>query len=343
MQSPVEAPEMFPQQTREGLLWLAHGKDPNFSAWTDTVQLDYRNPATREAMLTELQRIAGMCDGVRCDMAMLVLNSIFERTWGGRAGPRPSTEYWGEVIPVVKKSYPGFLFIAEAYWGLEWELQQQGFDFCYDKTLYDRLEHSLAESIRLHLCADLTYQGKLLRFIENHDEPRAAATFSAAKQHAVAVCVSTLPGTKLFHEGQLEGRKVRLPVFLARRPAEHFDRDLYGFHTRLMEAVNRPIFHDGQLVAFCGNIAHKADFGGAVPGSVSGQATELYQEGLLLPPVRLIRGGHPVPEVETWHLIDPISNVLYERCGNEMVSPGLYVELGPWNYHFFECFRELGN
>jgi hypothetical protein len=132
-------------------------------------------------------------------MAMLFLNSIFERTWGSRAGPRPPTEYWVDVISAIKKKHSGCLFIAEAYWDLEWELQQQGFDFCYDKKLYDRLEHSDAESIRLHLCADLAYQGKLLRFIENHDEPRAAASFSAAKHRAVALTAVTLPGIKLFH------------------------------------------------------------------------------------------------------------------------------------------------
>ena len=325
---------------------FACGRDPYFPAWPDVLQLNAFQPDLRRAAIETVSSIAQQCDGMRCDMAMLVLNSIFERTWGGRAGPRPSTEYWGEVIPVVKRSYPGFLFIAEAYWGLEWELQQQGFDFCYDKTLYDRLEHSPAENIRLHLCADLTYQGKLLRFIENHDEPRAAATFSAAKQHAVAVCVSTLPGTKLFHEGQLEGRKVRLPVFLARRPAEHFDRDLYGFHTRLMEAVNRPIFHDGQW-ALCNRTGW--------PDNTSFQnllawAWVLDDERYLIvvnlsdkPAQAHVQVPWPNAAGGTWHLIDPISNVLYERCGNEMVSPGLYVELGPWNYHFFECFRELGN
>ena len=70
------------------------------------------------------------------------------------------------------------LFIAEAYWDMEWTLQQQGFDLCYDKRLYDRLVHEPAESVRGHLQADAAYQERLIRFIENHDEPRAAATFA---------------------------------------------------------------------------------------------------------------------------------------------------------------------
>jgi len=156
-------------------------------------------------VIETVSSIASQCDGLRCDMAMLLLNQIFERTWGSRAGQRPSTEYWGDVVPAIKKEHPDFRFIAEAYWDLEWELQQRGFDFCYDKRLYDRLEHENAESVRLHLCADLGYQEKLLRFLENHDEPRAAAAFPAAKEKAAAVTVSTLPGARLFHEGQFEG------------------------------------------------------------------------------------------------------------------------------------------
>ena len=190
------------------------------------------SPETSASGGGNLSKIANQCDGVRCDMAMLVMNSIFERTWGSRAGPRPATEYWVDAISAVKREHPDFLFVAEAYWDLEWELQRQGFDFCYDKRLYDRLEHENAESVRLHLCADPAHQNKLLRFIENHDEPRAATAFRLQR----ARCCSNelhLPGARLFHEGQFEGRKVRLPVFLGRRPEEPVDKDLQDFYTKL--------------------------------------------------------------------------------------------------------------
>ncbi len=197
---------------------FACGRDPFFPAWPDVLQLNAFQPGLRQAVVDTISSIAGQCDGIRCDMAMLLLNSVFERTWGQRAGQQPATEYWADVIPTIKKVHPDFLFIAEAYWDLEYTLQQQGFNFCYDKRLYDRLEHESAESVRLHLCADPEYQEKLLRFIENHDEPRAAATFLPAKERAAAVTTSTLPGARLFHEGQFEGRKIRVPVFLGRRP-----------------------------------------------------------------------------------------------------------------------------
>jgi len=321
---------------------FACGRDPFFPAWPDVLQLNAFEPDLRRAVIETLSSIAQQCDGVRCDMAMLLMNSIFERTWGGRAGSRPSTEYWVEVISCIKKNYPGFLFVAEAYWNLEWELQQQGFDYCYDKMLYDRLEHSDAESVRLHLCADLAYQSRLLRFIENHDEPRAAATFSPAKERAVALTAATLPGTRLFHEGQFEGRKIRLPVFLGRRPAERFDRDQFGFYTTLLQGVNPPVFHDGQW-RLCDRTGwpDNASFRNLVAWSwvrddehyvIVVNLSDRSAQARIQVPWADAGGG-------TWHLMDLLSGAFYERDGNELLSPGLYVELEPWNYHFFQCLR----
>jgi hypothetical protein len=320
----------------------ACGRDPYFPAWPDVLQLNAFEPGLRRAVIETVSSIANQCDGVRCDMAMLALNPIFERTWGGRAGPRPATEYWVDVISAIKKKYPGFLFIAEAYWGLEWELQQQGFDFCYDKELYDRMQHSNAESIRLHLCADLAYQGKLLRFIENHDEPRAAATFSPAKERAVALITATLPGIKLFHEGQFEGRKVRLPVFLGRRPAEPVNQEVHDFYKRLSGAVNRPVFREGKW-SLCDQMGwpDNTSFRNLVAWSwVKDEQRYLIVVNLSDGPVQArVRLPWTDASRGKCHIIDRLSSATYERDGDEMLSSGLYVELGPWNYHFFQCLH----
>jgi glycosidase len=121
-------------QTKNGPLILAHGRDPFFDGWPDTLQLNYGNPALQQAMIDELKSIAGQCDGVRCDMAMLVLPDVFERTWGIRTEP-----FWPKAAEAVRREHPHFLFMAEVYWDLEWTMQQQGFDYAYDKQLYDRL------------------------------------------------------------------------------------------------------------------------------------------------------------------------------------------------------------
>jgi Alpha amylase, catalytic domain len=319
---------------------FACGRDPYFPAWPDVLQLNAFEPDLRRAVIETISSIAQQCDGIRCDMAMLFLNAIFERTWGSRAGPRPSTEYWIDVISAIKSKHPGFLFIAEAYWDLEWELQQRGFDFCYDKKLYDRLEHSSAENTRLHLCADLAYQGKLLRFIENHDEPRAATTFSPAKQRASALSTATVPGIRLFHEGQFEGRRVRLPVFLGRRPDEPMDEDLRGFYRKLLPGVNRRAFREGQWI-LCPRTGwpDNASFQNLVAWSWM-HDDERYLVAVNLSDCAVqaqVQVRWADATGKKWHLIDLLSGVTYERDGDAMRSPGLYVELTPWNYHFFQC------
>ena len=216
---------------------FAKGRDPYFPPWPDVVQLNAHAPALREAVADTLIGIGDQCDGLRCDMAMLMTNEVFARTWGDRAGAGPSDEYWVDVIARARAVHPELIFIAEAYWDMEWALQQQGFDYCYDKRLYDRLVHEPAECVRAHLQADADYQERLLRFIENHDEPRAAATFGRAQARAAAVAMSTLQGARLYHDGQLEGRRTRVPVFLGRGPDEPPDPDLRSFYARLLRAV----------------------------------------------------------------------------------------------------------
>lgn len=321
---------------------FACGRDPFFPAWSDVLQLNAFESGLRQAVVETVSSIAQQCDGIRCDMAMLMLNPIVERTWGARAGPTPATEYWVDVISAIKNQHPGFLFIAEAYWDLEWDLQQKGFDFCYDKKLYDRLEHSNAESIRLHLCADLAYQGKLLRFIENHDEPRAAATFSPERERTAALTTATLPGIKLFHEGQFEGRKVRLPVFLGRRPEEPVDRELRAFYTRLLEAVNRRVFREGQW-SLCERTGwpDNASFQNLVAWSWQ-KDNERYLIGVNLSDCSVqarVQVSWARTDGGAWRLIDALSGATYARNGDEMLSPGLYVELGPWNYYLFYCVQ----
>lgn len=318
---------------------FACGRDPYFPAWPDVLQLNAFEPRLRRAVIETVSRIAEQCDGIRCDMAMLFLNAIFERTWGNRAGPRPATEYWVDLISAMRDKYPGFLFVAEAYWDLEWELQQKGFDFCYDKKLYDRLEHGNTQSVRLHLCADVAYQGKLLRFIENHDEPRAAATFSPARQRAAAVTVATLAGIRLFHEGQFEGRKVRPPVFLGRRPNETVDEDLRAFYRKLLEAVDRPVFREGEW-KLCDRTGWPDNW--SFQNLVAWSWVHKDERYLIVVNLSDIPAQARV-EVHwnelwgrRWHLKDLLSGTVYQRHGEEILSLGLYVDIAPWDFHFFQ-------
>jgi glycosidase len=226
---------------KAGDLLLAYGRDPYFPGWPDALQLNYGNPATQEAMIGELHRIAGQCDGVRCDMAMLVLPEVFERTWGVRA-----PLFWPNATRRVRERHPGFLFMAEVYWDLEWTMQQQGFDYAYDKRLYDRLREGRARPVREHFHAELDYQDKLARFLENHDEPRAAATFAPGVHEAAAVITFLSPGLRFFHDGQFTGRKKRISPHLIRRPDEPVDVELAKFYDRLLAVLRQRVVRDGR-------------------------------------------------------------------------------------------------
>ena len=322
---------------------LANGRDPYFPAWGDVVQLNAFSPALRAAAVGTLLDIAAECDGVRCDMAMLMLNDVFERTWGERAGARPPEEYWEIVIPAVTAHHRDFVFIAEAYWDLEWALQQQGFRFCYDKRLYDRLAHEGADEVRAHLGADVGYQERLVRFLENHDEPRAAATFPPDKARAAAVAALTQTGARLVHDGQLEGRKVQLPVFLARRPDEPADEELRAFYGRLLAALDDPVFRTGawrlaQIRGWPGDGRWRKLVAWTWDGDsrrlVVVNLGEQAGVGLVAAPWDDLRG-------RDWRLVDVTADAEYVRSGDDL-RDGLYVELPPWGWHLFHLTDAKG-
>ena len=332
----IRAPREFFQA---GGRVFACGRDPNYPPWEDVAQVNAFHPGLREASVGTLLGLASQCDGVRCDMSILLINRIFRKTWGSRAGREPQKEYWVEVIEGVRGRYPDFAFIAEAYWDLERELQQQGFHYCYDKRLYDRLIHESAETTRLHLSADPEVQHKLVRFIENHDEPRAAAIFDPQKARAAAVVIATLPGAKLFHDGQLEGRKVKLPVQLGRRPEESPDLELRGFYRTLLDSVRDALFRKAawELCELSGWPDNES-FRNLVAWSwarndkhhlVVVNLAERPSQGRVRMPGLHLAG-------RALRLVDLLSGDVFERNGDEMTEPGLFVDLKPWGYHFLE-------
>lgn len=211
---------------------FAHGKDPYFEAWTDTVQFNAFSRKLRDEIIILLLKIASMADGIRCDMAMLVETNVFYKTWSDLLSAKPNIQYWEYIIPKIKEKYPEFKFIAEVYWDMEWALQQQGFDFCYDKRLYDRILHERDE-VQSHLKATWEYQSKLLRFLENHDEPRLSAKIPRGEQKSLLGLITTLPGAHLIHFGQMQGFTKKLPVQLKRYPSSHTNYQLSPYYEQI--------------------------------------------------------------------------------------------------------------
>lgn len=232
-------------------LALACGRDPYFPAWTDTLQLNYASAALRHAMTESLKKIATQCDGVRCDMAMLMLKDVFNWTWQRLLklhGLEMRAEFWNEAIAAVKQEFPQFLFLAEAYWGKEWDLQQLGFDFTYDKQFYDRLHNCDIHGTKAQFHSDWAFHQKLLRFTENHDEPRAATNFGGNSKAAALVAL-TAPGMRLLHQGQLEGWTRKLPVQLIRRPDEATNHDIEAFYTELLRVIRNTAIIKGDFAS----------------------------------------------------------------------------------------------
>jgi hypothetical protein len=316
----IDAPDLY---VRDGTGGIACGKDPFFPPWTDTAQLDYRNVLTRDAMTAQLLGIAELCDGVRCDMAMLVLPDIFAKTWGGEPGP----DFWSAAIDAVRARHRSFTFIAETYWGLERRLQRLGFDFTYDKELYDLLVSGTARDIRRHLTRDLDEQNRSVRFLENHDEPRLAHELALPRRAAALYLALTLPGMRLIHDGQLEGRTLRMPIQLAARVDEPADPDSLALHERVLALLRRPALRAGAfriLSAPAPLIAHRWELG-AERIVIVVNFSDAEAQGHVSLDVHGIAA-------RTVDLHDLVDGATYARDGDEE----LHVILAPWQVHVFE-------
>ncbi len=321
---------------------LAHGRDPYFPGWSDTLQLDYRHPPLRQAMTMQLTAVAARCDGVRCDMAMLLLPEVFDGTWRDAIPPQgPVVEgpFWPGAISATRTAAPEFVFMAEAYWDTEWRLQQDGFNYTYDKKLYDRLREGDAGKVRGHLHADPDYQRHSARFLENHDEPRVAAVFTPPTHQAAAVITFYVPGLRFFHAGQLEGRHIRIPMQVAFRPHEDPDPQVVAFYDRLLGCLRRPETrlgtwqllecratwwdnptwesfvcmlwkYDGRLLLVCVNYGPR------------------QAQCFVTLPVPGLAGR----DVLLHDLMNPVE---YTRAGDELIGRGLYLDMPPWGYHIF--------
>ena len=315
---------------------FAHGRDPYFPGWPDTLQLNYGNPKLQEAMLVKLFNIAHLCDGVRCDMAMLILPDIFEHTWG-----IPMQPFWADTISQIKQQYPDFIFMGEVYWNLEWELQQLGFDYTYDKRLYDRLRAQQATPVREHLYASIDFQSKLARFMENHDEPRANAAFPSRAHQAAAILTYFTPGLRFFHQGQLQGWSQKISMHLCCAPQQTTVRNLERFYYQLLDCLALDIVREGnwQLLecvpAWEGNFTWNNFIAFTWEGKderllliIVNYASEQGQCYILLP-FESLRG-------EKYRLQDLMSDISYDRLGDKLISRGLYLDLPAWGYHIFD-------
>lgn len=221
-------------------------------------------------------------------------------------------------------------------------MQQQGFAYCYDKRLYDRLREGHAAPVRGHLLAGLDYQDKLARFLENHDEPRAAARFPWPQHAAAAIITFLSPGLRFFHQGQFDGARLRIPTHLCRGPVEPGNREIAAFYGNLLQVLKHtPAFRDGAWSqiqpqpAWSGNRTSDDFVAYALAGDDGSRHLVVVNYAghqgqcrlpLLFPEFR----GRSV------RLSDVMGTEVYDRDGSEIVDPGLYIDHAPWQYNVFE-------
>jgi hypothetical protein len=374
---------------RSDAKWFAHGASGHDTPWVDTLQLDYRNRDLRRAITDELRAISRRCDGVRCDMAMLVLNEVFARTWrefGPPASATPSpwgadfsplrpadgetrfadreeqtstrtevdapreqpegwraTEFWTDAMAAVRAQHRDFVFLAEVYWELEERLQELGFDYTYDKRLYDRIVAHDAQGASAFLAA-LTpeFVSRSAHFLENHDEPRIASLLSPQEHRAAALLILGLPGMRFLHEGQLAGLKVQAHVHFAKRGVEVPDPHVAAFYERLLGVLPRTATGQGRgellpaQPAWDNNVTQRnfvlVQWQRTPPAfdlvvvNLSGERSQCYAP---LRPSGLTE--------QNWRLTDLLSEEVHERRGAELATRGLYLDLPAHGAQLFHC------
>lgn len=324
--------------------YLSHGRDPLFPPWKDTAQVNFYSAEARKYLTSVLIELTKICDGVRCDMAMLPLNNIFYNTWIGvlkKYGfEKPEKEFWEEAITSVKNIKSDFIFIAETYWDLEWQLQNLGFDFTYDKRLTDRLAAGNIQSIKEHLHAEKDYQQKSVRFLENHDEDRAIIKFGREKSIAAAVITSTIPGIAFYFDGQCDGRKIKLPLQLGREPEEKQDEKIKEFYRNLLNITKADVFRNGNWNLLETNSVADNDFT---------YDNLLAWEWRLDNELRIVVVNYNSStsrcrlkfgvksNSDEIVLSDLLNQTTYNRSTKEILEKGLFVELKAFNSHIFSC------
>jgi glycosidase len=356
----------FPEDTPNGIAWIAHGKDPYFPPWADTAQLDYRRADTHAAMRELLHDISTRCDGVRCDMAMLVLNDVFARTWEAfpcpaerrgsgtgilSVGEESPQEFWPAAIRMVKDRRPDFLFLAEVYWDLEHRLQQLGFDYTYDKWLYDHLAHHNYYEAQDHLLeaadsesgqAAPDFIARSAHFLENHDEHRIASWLPAEHHRAAALLVLGLPGMRLLHEGQLHGAQLQLPVQLARRLEEPTDPEVAQLYETLLPTLGRTAIGRGE-----GKLLRPARAWRDNPTDRNFILVQWQAEANQFDLVVVNLAPYPsqcfVPltaegvAMKHWQLVDLLGTERHVRSGAELAGRGLFLDVPSHAAQLFHC------
>jgi hypothetical protein len=267
---------------------------------------------------------------------MLLLNDIFAKGWGHLLGdaPTPKDEFWSEV----KSAIPNLTLLAEAYWGTEQQLFELGFEFAYDKVIYDAVRDANPQQVRGRLNSLPEYQNNLARFLENHDEPRRATIFPNDRLIADGTLMGTLPGMRFYHQGELEGRTIRLPITLRLAAEEPIDRFSAAFFQKILEITKQDVFHGGKWKLL--EVAAEGDNSSGELIVYEWRSEKAWKVVAVNLSGNASQGRVHWPEnifpAERYTFYDELNDVTYARNGQELRNIGLFVRRDAFQAHLFD-------
>ncbi|KAJ5078319.1 alpha-14-glucan:maltose-1-phosphate maltosyltransferase [Anaeramoeba ignava] len=324
---------------------IAYGGDMYDGSWKDTAQLNYWNMDLKAQRIAQMKHIASLSDGMRCDMAMLILNDIIEQAWGTQLSSwgysRPSTEFWADAISEVKQSYPNTIFLAEVYWGKEPDLISMGFDYVYDKTLLDNLASYNLANIWGYL-QNMPYDiSHAANFIENHDEPRAVARFGSwQKADAAALVALTLPGMKFSFMGQWDGYHNKLDIHLRRAESESAVADVQSFYSKFIPMISEDVFLKGtySLITGCDNknqLLTWKYYHENQDGTYDKRLCVINFTGSTAYGHVVVSDAYGKDGSDNIDITELFTGTVYQRSASQMRSEGLTVIIDPWFAQIF--------
>ena len=210
--------------------YIYHGNDGTGMPWNDTAQIDFLNPAAREAVMQDILHVARNFPIIRFDAAMVLAKKSIRRLWYPRPGnggdiysrsesaltdqefeAKIPNEFWREVVDRVAREVPDTLLLAEAFWMMEgYFVRTLGMHRVYNSAFMNMLKKEENQKYRDSVKNTIKFDPQILKryvnFMNNPDEDTAVAQFGKDdKYFGVCTLMITMPGLPMFGHGQIEG------------------------------------------------------------------------------------------------------------------------------------------
>ncbi len=191
--------------------YIYHGNDGTAMPWNDTAQLDFLNPATREAVFQQIKHVAKNFPIIRFDAAMTLAKKHIQRLWypkpghGGDIAGRAQSglddatfhklvpqEFWREVVDRISAELPDTLLLAEAFWMMEgYFVRTLGMHRVYNSAFMNMLKDQANQKYRDTIKGTISFDAEILKrfvnFMNNPDEETAVAQFGEGRSTSASV------------------------------------------------------------------------------------------------------------------------------------------------------------